>query len=48
MTGVLGWNEIPIQEKLQDIFKIPVFLEQDANAGALAQYWHNDEDYKFE
>ena len=46
MTGVLGWNEIPIQEKLQDIFKIPVFLEQDANAGALAQYWHNDEDYK--
>ena len=25
MTGVLGWNEIPIQEKLQDIFKIPVF-----------------------
>lgn len=46
MTGVLGWNEIPIQETLQNIFKIPVFLEQDANAGALAQYWHNDEDYK--
>lgn len=46
MTGVLGWNEIPIKETLQEIFKIPVFVEQDANAGALAQYWHNDEDYK--
>lgn len=46
MTGVLGWNEIPIKESLQEIFKIPVFVEQDANAGALAQYWHNDEDYK--
>lgn len=46
MTGVLGWNEIPIQETLQEIFRIPVFMEQDANAGALAQYWHNDEDYK--
>lgn len=46
MTGVSGWNEIPIKEELHEIFKIPVFLEQDANAGALAQYWHNDEDYK--
>ncbi len=46
MTGVLGWNEVPIRETLQDIFKMPVFVEQDANAGALAQYWHNDEDYK--
>lgn len=34
MTGVLGWNEVPIRETLQDIFKMPVFVEQDANAGA--------------
>ncbi len=46
MTGVSGWNEIPIQEELADTLHIPVFIEQDANAGALAQYWHNEEDYK--
>lgn len=46
MTGVTGWNEIPIQEELVEAFHFPVFVEQDANAGALAQYWHNGEDYK--
>lgn len=46
MTGVNGWNEIEIKEVLRKAFGIPVFIEQDANAGALAQYWHNDEDYK--
>lgn len=46
MTGVLGWKEIPIRETLRETFQIPVFIEQDANAGALAQYWHDDENYK--
>lgn len=46
MTGVSGWNEIPIQEQLTEIFDLPVFIEQDANAGALAQFWHNGESYK--
>ena len=46
MTGVSGWNEISIKEELTEDFKLPVFVEQDANAGALAQYWHKEEDYK--
>lgn len=46
MTGVSGWNEIPIEEELTQTLELPVFLEQDANAAALAQYWHNEEDYK--
>lgn len=46
MTGVNGWNEISIQEELTEDLQLPVFMEQDANAGALAQYWHKEEDYK--
>lgn len=46
MTHVRGWNEISIKEELTEDFKLPVFVEQDANAGALAQYWHKEEDYK--
>lgn len=46
MTEVLGWNEIAIEEELFETFHLPVFVEQDANAGALAQYWHNEADYK--
>lgn len=42
MTGFAGWNEIPIQETLEKTFDAPVFIEQDANTGALAQYWHYD------
>ncbi len=42
MTGFAGWNKIPVQEQLEEIFQIPVFIEQDANAGALAHYWHDD------
>lgn len=46
MTGVSGWHEISIKEELIEELQLPVFVEQDANAGALAQYWHNEEDYK--
>jgi len=45
MTGVPGWEEISIQEELQERFGLPVFIEQDANTGALAQYWHHGEKY---
>ena len=37
MTGYDGWSDIPIQEELEKKFSIPIFLENDANAGALAQ-----------
>lgn len=43
MTGVSGWNKIPLREKLQELFHLPVFIEQDANAGALAQNWYNSD-----
>lgn len=46
MTGILGWDEIPLREILEQTFHIPVFLEQDANAGALAQYWHSNGAYR--
>ena len=46
MTGVIGWDQIPIKESLQEVFKIPVFIEQDANAGALAQFWHSERDFE--
>ncbi len=43
MTGFPGWGDIAIQEELEHKFQVPVFVEHDANAGALAQYWHNVE-----
>ncbi len=48
MTGYSGWNEISISDMLQEEFGLPVFLENDANCGALAQYWYNDEQYEKE
>lgn len=43
MTGYHGWSDIPIGQELEERFGIPVFLENDANAGALAQYWYDSE-----
>ena len=34
-----GWDDVPIVEKLAHVFQRPVFLDNDANAGALAE-WH--------
>ena len=33
-----GWDDIPIIEIIQDKFAVPIFLENDANAGALAEW----------
>ena len=33
-----GWDEFPLKAKLQSEFKLPVKIENDANAGALAEY----------
>jgi len=33
-----GWDEVPIVKILEDEFHIPAFLENDANAGALAEW----------
>lgn len=44
-TGVIhnppnlpGWIDIPLKDKLQTKLEIPVVVENDANAGALAEY----------
>jgi glucokinase len=33
-----GWDRVPIVEMLQNKFNVPAFLENDANAGALAEW----------
>lgn len=45
MTGTIGWDHIPLCGILRERLKIPVFAEQDANCGALAQYWLNPDFY---
>jgi len=33
-----GWDEVPLYDMLHEEFKIPIFIENDANAAALAEY----------
>ncbi len=44
MTGVPGWSEIQVKEELEKLCQLPVFVEQDANAAAMAQFWYSDEE----
>ena len=39
VSGFAGWNRIDIKGDLEKRFNLPVFLEQDANCGALAELW---------
>ena len=39
VSGFAGWNRIDIKCDLEKCFNLPVFLEQDANCGALAELW---------
>jgi len=34
-----GWNNVPLVSFLGDQLKLPIFLENDANAAALAEWW---------
>ena len=34
-----GWSNVPIVERLSKAFKVPVRLENDADAAALGEYW---------
>ena len=45
MTGTTGWDNIQLRGMLRERLGIPVFAEQDANCGALAQYWLNPDLY---
>jgi glucokinase len=37
--NLLGWHDVPVRDLLEDAFQTPVFVENDANAAALAE-WH--------
>ena len=34
-----GWDDIPLKQMLADRFKLPVHIEHDGNAGALAEWY---------
>jgi len=42
MSGFPGWNEIDIKAELESAFGLPVFVDQDANCGAMAEMWYSD------
>lgn len=39
ITELHGWEKISIRQELEEAFGLPVFLEHDANVGALAEWW---------
>lgn len=39
-TGNSGWEKIQFKEILFETYNLPVYIEQDANAGALAEYYY--------
>ena len=41
MTDFPGWEEISLTEVFEEAFSIPVIIDHDANAGALAEWWEN-------
>lgn len=42
MSQFPGWDKINIQEDLMREYEIPVYIEHDAKAGGLAQWWFGD------
>jgi N-acetylglucosamine repressor len=40
MSGFPGWADIDIERGLSEAAGVPVFLEHDANCGALAELWY--------
>ena len=41
MTESVGWEHISIKEELGKKFHLPVFVENDANSGALVHHWYS-------
>jgi len=39
VPNLLGWENYPIKQELEDIFSVPVYIENDANLSALAELW---------
>jgi predicted NBD/HSP70 family sugar kinase len=42
MSGFPGWAAVDIQKGLRGVVDAPVFLEHDANCGALAELWYGE------
>lgn len=40
MTGAVSWQSTNIAKELEEEFQLPVFMEHDANAGAISYYWN--------
>jgi predicted NBD/HSP70 family sugar kinase len=38
----LGWSNVPVQKWFQEVTHLPVLVDNDANAAALAEMWHGD------
>src|SRR5580658_5028697 len=36
-THVAGWNDFPLVQKITEMFRVPVVIDNDANAGALGE-----------
>ncbi len=42
MTQIPTWQSINFIEEFKDEFDLPLFIEHDANAGAMAEWWFGD------
>lgn len=42
MSGFPGWQEIDFKKELEDQFSLPVYIEHNANCGALSEMWYGD------
>jgi len=38
----LGWSNVPVREWFEEITGLPVLVDNDTNAAALAELWHGD------
>ena len=46
VTNVEGWDQIALKDEFSNHFKIPVIIEEHANAAALAQFWYDADTQK--
>ena len=46
VTNVEGWDQIALKDEFSEPFKIPVIIEEHANAAALAQFWYDADTQK--
>ncbi len=40
ITGARNWEKVNFKKQLAEKFSIPFYIEHDANAGALAEWWY--------